>query len=160
LIVLIAVAAVAGCTSAATYHPPRSSAPPQHLFATAAVFVAVLRPHTANGSVLTYVFESTVCSQALRQPPCSPVPIPTSIQDQVSGALGPDVIFTAKPPTRLSPGGPIVVTLGAPHIVGDRATVAVETNCGPLCGEGQILVLGRRGDAWVRTGTTGQSWIS
>ncbi len=108
----------------------------------------------------TYVFDHTVCSQALRQPPCPPAPIPDSVQAQVVSALGPEVVFTAKPPTRLSLRNQIVVTLGAPKIADDRATVTVETNCGPLCGEGEVVVLARRGAGWVRTGTTGPHWIS
>ena len=124
------------------------------------MFVAVLGGSGAGRSVRTYVYDHTVCSQALRQPPCAPAPIPAAVQDQVVTALGSDVIFTAKPPTRLSPGGPTVVTLGAPKIDGDQATVTVETECGPLCGEGRIVVLARRGDGWVPTGTTGAHWIS
>jgi hypothetical protein len=157
LLVLTAAAVLAGCSSSA--RAPGTTRPP-HLSDAAAVFVAVLGGGSANGSVRTYVYDHTVCSQALRQPPCAPVPIPGGVQHEVGTVLGPEVIFTAQPPTRLSPGGPVVVTLGAPRIDGDRATVTVETNCGPLCGEGQIVVLARRGSGWVRTGTTGAHWIS
>jgi hypothetical protein len=160
LIVLAAAAAVAACTSTAQPGPPHTTAPVPPLLDTAAVFVAVLGAGTVHGSARTLVFDHTVCSQALRQQPCTPVPIPDSVQDQVVRVLGPEVVFTAKPPTRLSLRDQIVVTLGAPKIGGDRATVTVETNCGPLCGAGQVVVLARRGDGWVRTGTTGPHWIS
>lgn len=124
------------------------------------MFVAALGGTSGIGSGRTYVLDSTVCSQALGLPPCPPAPIPRSVQDAVVAALGPRVIFTDHPPGHLSPASQIVVTLGAPAIEDDHATVSVESNCGPLCGLGQILVLDKRDGSWIRTGTTGPSWIS
>lgn len=130
----------------------------------AAVFVAVLggsHPKPSGAGPRTYIRDHTVCSQMLRQRPCPAVRIPDAVRDEIVAALGPRVIFTPSPPTRkLSPGTRIAVTLGAPKIDGDRAYVSVETNCGPLCGLGETVVLARHGDVWMRTGSTGPSWIS
>jgi hypothetical protein len=138
---------------------PRTPAPDHSQVA--AIFIAVLGGAAEPGSnVRTYIHDSTVCSQMLQQPPCPPVPIPPDVQDEVVAALGPGVVFAPHPPARLRPDRIVAVTLGAPKIDGDRATVSVETQCGPLCGLGQTVVLKRTTDGWTRTGVAGPSWIS
>ena len=145
-----------------TTAPTTTPAPP--VSDVAAVFLAVLGgepdPGSSDPGTRMYIRDHTVCSQLLRQPPCPPVLIPHDVRDQIVDVLGPQVVFTPSPPTRLSPGRAIAVTLGAPKIDGDRASVSVETNCGPLCGLGETVVLTRTSDGWKRTGTTGSSWIS
>lgn len=175
---LAACAALAACTSSGPSAPkPSTSSAPQHSSAppntptgspppevsdVAAVFIAVLGGAADPGSskVRTYIRDSTVCSRILHQRPCRPVPIAQDVQDEVVAALGPRVVFAANPPGRLSPQRLIAVTLGAPKIDGDRATVTVETECGLLCGLGETVVLARTTNGWRRTGSTGPSWIS
>lgn len=49
-------------------------------------------------------------------------------------------------------------TLTVAH--GNRATLAIETLCGLLCGEGKTLDLARTGDGWRVTGQAGPEWVS
>lgn len=160
---LLATAAmlIAACASGqqvgrSAPHPTAAPAP-----RLASVFVAALGNHPRppdGGSTL--VVDHTVCSRALGVPPCPPTPIPADVQAEIRAALGPDVRFVPEPPSAVASGKRLVITLGPPHIDGDRATISVEILCGPLCGEGSTLVLHRLGDTWVRTGTEGRSWIS
>lgn len=176
---LLVVLAIAGCTSSRpsdrvtpphatpphTYAiPPRSTTPPPARSPVAEVYIAALggraHPEDRGAEPQTYVRDRAYCSEALARPPCRPSPIPADVQAAVVAALGPRVHFTAHPPKHPDFRTRSVVTLGPPAIKGDRAIVTVETSCGPLCGQGETLVLGRRGGHWVRTGVTGPSWIS
>jgi hypothetical protein len=174
-IVLATCAALAACTpsrpstpapSSPTARTGSSTAPPgppaPQPSDVAAVFIAALSgaTHSGSGNVRTYIRNVTVCSQALGQRPCPPVPIAQDVQDQVVAAIGSGVVFTSSLPSRLRPDRVVAVTLGAPTIEGGRAIVSVETECGSLCGLGETLVLKRTADGWERTGTTGTSWIS
>lgn len=169
-LVLAAGAAVAGCASATGGAPagggpltsaPGSSAPRSDL---AEIFAAAVthrsRPEGRQNRPLTLIRDHTYCSQPLQVRPCAPVRIEDDVQRQVLAHLGPQTRFTAAPPKRLDSRSRIVVTLGAPRITGERATVTVETACGPWCAQGETLVLHRTARGWRVTGLTGTSYLS
>jgi hypothetical protein len=90
--------------------------------------------------------------------PGAPGPIPADLQAQIRGIVGPRLHFVASPPQPSYDAR--VVTIGTATIDGDRAQVAVDMECGPLCGPGETTILTRSGDQWRATGSTGPGWIS
>ena len=66
--------------------------------------------------------------------------------------------FTASPP-QPSLARP-TLRLGTIRRDGDRALVASDHLCGPLCGSGTTVIVVRNGGRWRVTGNTGLSWIS
>jgi hypothetical protein len=90
--------------------------------------------------------------------PCPSAPIPVELQIEIRGLVGSHVHFVAEPP-QASLEHPVVV-LGAVRRTGDRAELAVDTQCGPLCGRGDTLILRRTASGWHTVGHTGLSWIS
>ncbi len=89
---------------------------------------------------------------------CDPAVVPRSLQLEIRALVGRSVHFTARPPEP-SLHAP-VITLGQVRQRGDRAEVAIDVHCGPLCGRGETLVLTRRAAGWTVTGQTGMAWIS
>jgi hypothetical protein len=90
---------------------------------------------------------------------CTDARIPPSVQRQVIALLGPRVRFAATSPPRPSPDAP-VVRFGGLVVHGERAELGMETRCGPLCAEGQTLVLRERNGQWRVSGSVGPSWVS
>jgi hypothetical protein len=95
--------------------------------------------------------------------PCRPGPIPAGLQRYLQRLMGPGLRITDDPPVpRLTRriGGTVIVQLGRADVHGTRALVAVDYHCGPVCGQGETLVLTRTSHAWAITGHSGQAWIS
>jgi hypothetical protein len=78
----------------------------------------------------------------------------------VSRQVGSAVRFVSRPPVALPPGRSRLAVLGRAQLAGSRATVPVTVLCGPMCGEGETLVLTRSGGQWRVTGRSGPDWVT
>jgi hypothetical protein len=91
---------------------------------------------------------------------CAGHAIPAGVQAQVRELLGPQVRFVDAPPDPDRLGDPSVVTFGRLEVRGAEAQLGMQVLCGPMCGQGTLLVLRQRSGHWQVTGTTGPRWIS
>jgi hypothetical protein len=129
----------------------------------ASIYAAALagpRPHPLARRVWV---ASTICRSIPTTPKaaaCADGLIPSAVQRRVETLLGPRLRFASKPPVPRRPGDAPVVEFGRLDVRGDQAWLGVETLCGPLCGEGQTLVLRLRGGYWRVTGSVGPRWVS
>lgn len=103
-----------------------------------------------------------ICGDIPHEPgtACSGAAIPDGVQDAVTSVLGPEVRFLTTPPAPVELGDPTVVTFGTLRVRGSTAHLGMETQCGPLCGEGETLLLELHGGHWAVVGATGPRWIS
>ncbi len=85
--------------------------------------------------------------------------ISSAVQAAVTDRLGPQVQFVDSPPDPDQLGDPSVVTFGRLEVHGTGAQLGMQVLCGPLCGQGTLLVLRFRDGHWQVTGTTGPRWI-
>jgi hypothetical protein len=178
-----AAALMTGCSSTAPSARPGTTAPPTDTPSSGAVstsppapsvseaaliYAAVLGGHsdTASGLRRIVYLRDRFCTGMVsidKRGPCEPGPIPPALRRELGRLVGPNLRITANPPP---PGRPystsrsVDVQLGTITRVGPTARVAVDWHCGPMCGQGETLVLGKRGGTWVVTGRTGFSWIS
>jgi hypothetical protein len=90
---------------------------------------------------------------------CAGHPIPATVRAAVTERLGPEVRFVDTPPDPNQLGDPSVVTFGRLEVHGPAARLGMQVLCGPLCGQGTLLVLRLRNGHWQVTGTTGPRWI-
>jgi hypothetical protein len=98
-----------------------------------------------------------------RRGPCNAGPIAPGLQRELLRVMGPGLRITDNPPQpqlKGRMGGTVIVQFGSADVHGNEARVAVDYRCGPLCGQGETLVLTRTGEVWTITGHTGRSWIS
>jgi hypothetical protein len=93
-----------------------------------------------------------------RRGPCPVRPIPAAVQRGVLTVVGDEYRFVSRTP-RPSLKQP-VVALGAPVIRGDTATIALDSQCGPLCGSGVRIHLHRDAGRWHEVGQRETDWIS
>jgi hypothetical protein len=146
---------------ASRYVPTHTVAAPAS--ARARIYAAALTngPHPQRIDAPLYVRDQ-VCATVVTKPgaPCDDAAIPVAVQREVSRLVGPTVRFAANPRVPLDAGDRAVIVFGRLTIKGDGATLGIEVLCGPLCGQGQTLVLSERVGQWRVTGTTGAEWIS
>jgi hypothetical protein len=151
---------------AAAGRPPTASA--QHGYGAgestrAAIYTAALAggsdPQPLHG--LVYV-RARVCVAVAGRPrtACGGHAISAGVQAEVRRLLGPQVRFVDAPPDPEQLGDPSVVTFGRLQVRGAAAQLGMQVLCGPLCGQGTLLVLKKRAGHWQVTGTTGPRWIS
>lgn len=91
---------------------------------------------------------------------CEGARVPAAVQADVRALVGPRVRFLAAPPPPDRVGDATVVSFGALHVRDDRATLAMQVLCGPMCAQGETLVLRRHDGQWQVSGTTGPAWIT
>jgi hypothetical protein len=129
----------------------------------ASVYAAVLTGPRRQGIVRPVWVASSICRSIPTTPKaatCADAAIPPAVQRKVEELLGPQLRFTASPPLPRHPGDAPVVEFGRLDVRGDWARLGIETFCGPVCGEGQTLVLRLRGGHWRVTGSVGPRWVS
>lgn len=91
---------------------------------------------------------------------CADGVIPATVRREVVAVLGARLRFALQPPVPRGPGDPPVVQFGRMVVRGDRARLGVETRCGPVCGEGETLLLGRQDGRWQVLRSVGPRWVS
>jgi hypothetical protein len=118
-------------------------------------------PSSSKSPVRIYVRDH-VCTAVPTNPgvQCDDRPISAEVQRSVRKLLGNKVEFVAHTQAPRRQGVSAVIVFGALTVTGAHATLGMEVLCGPLCGQGETLVLTRRDGRWRVTGTTGPEWIS
>lgn len=133
----------------------------------ALIYAAVLGGHsdTASGLRRVVYLRDMFCTGMIdigKRGPCTAGPIPVPLRRELVHLVGPGLHITANPPMpdpRYSTARIVVVQLGSINRVGPTARVAVDWQCGSLCGRGETVVLGKVGGSWVVTGHR-SAWIS
>jgi hypothetical protein len=177
-VLAVAVAVALPLLTARGHRPPVAAAAPapagesasaliggtgSHFSDQAAIYAAVLIHGSAPSVPRAANVADHVCATVISKPGsrCADAPVPESVRRELAQILPFPVHFL---PQRSVPGtgrvNPLIVfgTLTVTHR--NRATLGVETLCGPMCGEGETLVLARTAAGWRVTGTTGIAWIS
>jgi hypothetical protein len=128
----------------------------------AQIYVAALSRnlHPGVARVPIYVHIHVCRSVASAPAGCDDGGIPVDVQREVTAMLGDAVRFIPQAPNPQGVEDPAVITFGELAVAGDHATLGMQTLCGPLCGQGQTLVLAKAQGTWRVTGTTGPEWIS
>jgi hypothetical protein len=90
---------------------------------------------------------------------CADGVIPIDVRRRIVALLGGRVNFVQNRPSPARRGDPPVIVLGRSPVGGATATLDVDVRCGPMCGQGETLVLSRSGGAWQVTGRSG-IWVS
>jgi hypothetical protein len=128
----------------------------------AQIYVAALSRHLHPGAARVPIYvHSSVCRSVASAPAgCDDGGIPVDVQREVTAMLGDAVRFIPQAPNPQGVEDPAVITFGELVVAGDHATLGMQTLCGPLCGQGQTLVLAKAQGTWRVTGTTGPEWIS
>src|SRR5690242_78376 len=188
VVVLVAAAGLATGCSSTTTSPGRSalttSAPASSVPAStvpvatpsptsgasqdALIYAAVLGGHsdTASGLRRVVYLRDMFCAGMIdigKRGPCTAGPIPMQLRHELVRLVGPGLHITANPPMpdpRYSTARIVVVQLGSINRVGSTARVAVDWQCGSLCGHGETVVLGKQGGSWIVTGHSRSAWIS
>jgi hypothetical protein len=102
-----------------------------------------------------------ICTSVPRAPAdCDSGPIPVAVQREVTALAGGHIHFVRNARAPEGNGEPALIVFGDLVVTGSRATLGMETLCGPLCGQGQTFVLAERQGQWRVTGMTGPSWIN
>ncbi len=125
----------------------------------AEIYAAVLT-HAAGARAPVFVRDHVCTTVANAPADCDSGPIPAAVQRQVNSLAGGHIHFVRNVRAPEGIHDPALVVLGDLVVTGSRATLGIETLCGPLCGQGQTFVLAQRHGRWQVTGTTGPSWIS
>lgn len=152
----------ADVAAAGTNAPARAGGASSPVSDRAAIYAAALRAHWAPSTPSAAFVRDQVCTTVISKPmsQCADSPIPMSVRREVARLLPFPVHFLAQ---RWGPQTGQVTSLivfGTMSVAGDRATLAIEIFCGPMCGEGKTLVLARTNEIWRVTGTTGREWIT
>jgi hypothetical protein len=128
----------------------------------AQIYVAALSRnlHPGVARVPIYVHSHVSRSVATAPAGCDDGGIPVDVQREVTAMLGDAVRFIPQAPNPQGVEDPAVITFGELVVAGDHATLGTQTLCGPLCGQGQTLVLAKAQGTWRVTGTAGPEWIS
>jgi hypothetical protein len=107
------------------------------------------------------VIRIAICETVDQQPAgedCNDGQIPIEVQRQVCSLV--DVQFVEHIASPQRPGDSAIIVFGALSVQDDHAMLGMEYLCGPLCGQGQTLILAKTDGTWRVTGTTGPAWIS
>jgi hypothetical protein len=152
--------------STAAGHTSRSALPAgssSPISGRAAIYAAALI-HRSTGSVHADVYvRDQVCATVISKPgsQCADSAVPTRVRRELAQLLPFPVHFVAQRWGPRTGWVKSLIVFGSLTITQpDRATLGIETLCGPLCGDGKTLVLARTGDGWRVTGQTGPDWIS
>jgi hypothetical protein len=140
--------------------PTSSGARPSVLVERAEIYAAALAGLAGPGRRVQV--RGRVCAGDATGPvaACTGEPIPAAVAHEVSRLVRGGVRFVEQPRRPYRPGDPPVVTFGPLDIAGPRASLRRELLCGPLCGQGETLVLRRIDGRWRVTGTQGPEWVS
>jgi hypothetical protein len=134
-----------------------------HFSDQAAIYAAALRHHSAPDTPTEVLVHDHVCATVISKPgsQCLDSAIPMSVRREVAQLLPFPVRFVAQRWGPRTGRATSLIVFGTLTINGGAAaTLGVETLCGPMCGEGETLVLARSATGWRVTGTTGPAWIT
>jgi len=135
---------------------------PQPVSDQAQIYAAALR-EVSPGTTDVYIRIHT-CDSAARFPAsddCLDARLPDDVQRDLDALVPANVSFVEQRVNPVEVDDPPLVIFGALEESGSTAKLGYELMCGPLCGQGETLLLTRQADGrWQVTGREGPSWIS
>jgi hypothetical protein len=135
---------------------------PQPVSDQAQIYAAALREASPSGADI-YV-RALTCDSAAQRPAsddCVDARIPDQVQQELDALVASDLSFVEGNVTPVGVDDPPLVIFGALEQSGATAKLGFEFMCGPLCGQGETLVLTEQPDGrWQVTGREGPAWIS